>query len=536
MASMTHATTAGSHQAALSAKIERRTAVVGVVGLGYVGLPLVRAFHEAGFPTRGFDVDPRKVRMLAAGRSYLKHLGDGFVKEMAASKRFEATDDFSRLGEADAILICVPTPLGSHREADLTYVQKAAEAAGRTLRSGHLIVLESSTYPGTTREVVLPPLERSGLRCGMDFFVAFSPEREDPGRKDFNTQTIPKLVGGMDAAGGDLAQQLYQCAIRQVVRVSSCEVAEAAKLLENIYRAVNIAMVNEMKIVLTAMGIDVWEVIDAAATKPFGFQPFYPGPGLGGHCIPIDPFYLTWKARELGLPTRFIELAGEAAGFIPDPAWKRRVWGENWSTGDTYNSAFGQGYVLTTPIQLLHAVNTIINNGIDVRPTLVREVLDADGRVVAGFEPQRHDIREDIRVYWQERYGEPYPETLDETLRIVQEGMRAAVTLEGGTALSSQEDYLPYVPVGGKTGTSEFCDNIAAALEQCIPGAWPAHAFYVGYAPYGSPEISVFAFVYNGGEGSAVALPIASQVMDTYFRLKTQRAIEAQQQELPAQP
>lgn len=317
MASMTHATTAGSHQAALSAKIERRTAVVGVVGLGYVGLPLVRAFHEAGFPTRGFDVDPRKVRMLAAGRSYLKHLGDGFVKEMAASKRFEATDDFSRLGEADAILICVPTPLGSHREADLTYVQKAAEAAGRTLRSGQLIVLESSTYPGTTREVVLPPLERSGLRCGMDFFVAFSPEREDPGRKDFNTQTIPKLVGGMDAAGGDLAQQLYQCAIRQVVRVSSCEVAEAAKLLENIYRAVNIAMVNEMKIVLTAMGIDVWEVIDAAATKPFGFQPFYPGPGLGGHCIPIDPFYLTWKARELGLPTRFIELAGEVNHGMP---------------------------------------------------------------------------------------------------------------------------------------------------------------------------------------------------------------------------
>lgn len=305
----------------LAGKIAARTAVVGVVGLGYVGLPLVRAFHEAGFPTRGFDVDPDKVATLAAGRSYLKHLDDGFVRDMAASGRFEPTSDFGRLGEADAVLICVPTPLGSHREADLTYVQRAAEAAAATLRSGQLIVLESSTYPGTTREVVLPPLERSGasggLKCGRDFFVAFSPEREDPGRKDFSTQTIPKLVGGMDAVSGDLAQQLYACAIRQVVRVSSCEVAEAAKLLENIYRAVNIAMVNEMKVVLTAMGVDIWEVVDAAATKPFGFQPFYPGPGLGGHCIPIDPFYLTWKARELGLPTRFIELAGEVNHGMP---------------------------------------------------------------------------------------------------------------------------------------------------------------------------------------------------------------------------
>jgi UDP-N-acetyl-D-glucosamine dehydrogenase len=309
----------------LQHKIDTRTARVGVVGLGYVGLPLVRAFHEAGFATLGFDVDPKKVAALAAGRSYLKHLDDGFVSDMAGSGRFEATSDFSRLGEADAVLICVPTPLGSHREADLTYVQRAAEAAAATLRRGQLIVLESSTYPGTTREVVLPPLEKAGqpagaqggLKCGRDFFVAFSPEREDPGRKDFNTQTIPKLVGGMDAASGDLAQALYQCAIRQVVRVSSCEVAEAAKLLENIYRAVNIAMVNEMKVVLTAMGVDIWEVVDAAATKPFGFQPFYPGPGLGGHCIPIDPFYLTWKARELGLPTRFIELAGEVNHAMP---------------------------------------------------------------------------------------------------------------------------------------------------------------------------------------------------------------------------
>ncbi len=258
-----------------------------------------------------------------------------------------------------------------------------------------------------------------------------------------------------------------------------------------------------------------------------GYQNEVPGTGLG-----ITRLGEWMRIFGLGEQTG-IELAGEAAGFIPDPTWKRRVWGENWSTGDTYNSAFGQGYVLTTPIQLLHSVNTIINNGIDVRPTLVREVLDLDGRVVAGFEPQRHDIREDIRVYWQDRYGEPYPETLDETLAVVQAGMRAAVTLEGATALSSQEDYLPYVPVGGKTSTSEFCDNIAAALEQCIPGSWPAHAAYIGYAPYGSPEISVLAFVYNGGEGSAVALPVASQVMDAYFRIKTQRAIEQQEQAQP---
>src|SRR6185436_17980056 len=225
--------------------------------------------------------------------------------------------------EADAIISCVPTPLGSHLEPDLSYVEKTAQDIAKTLRRGQLVVLESTTYPRTTREVMLPKFEARGLKCGVDFFLAYSPEREDPGRKDFNTQTIPKLGGGIDPPSTEVAVALYRKAVKQVIPVSSAEVAESAKLLENIYRAVNIALVNEMKMVLTAMGIDVWEVIAAASTKPFGYQPFYPGPGLGGHCIPIDPFYLTWKAREVGMPTRFIELAGEINRHMPDYVVRR---------------------------------------------------------------------------------------------------------------------------------------------------------------------------------------------------------------------
>ncbi len=290
---------------------------IGIIGLGYVGLPLAKAFWSAGLRVIGFDVDNQKVEILNAGDNYLKHFGEDFVREMVADGRFTATADMARLGEADAIIICVPTPLGKHLDPDLSYIENTTDAIARTLRTGQLVVLESTTYPTTTRDVVLPLLEAKGGKCGRDFFVAFSPEREDPGRKDFNTQTIPKLVGGIDRISGELATEMYGRAIKQVVCVSSAEVAEAAKILENVYRSVNIALVNEMKIILTKMNIDVWEVIDAAKTKPFGFQPFYPGPGLGGHCIPIDPYYLTWKAREIGLTTRFIELAGEVNHLMP---------------------------------------------------------------------------------------------------------------------------------------------------------------------------------------------------------------------------
>jgi UDP-N-acetyl-D-glucosamine dehydrogenase len=302
----------------LLSKIQGSSAKVGVIGLGYVGLPLLRAFFKAGFPVIGFDVDQKKIDSLKRGQNYLKHLGEGFVREMSTSERFTATADFGRIGEADAVISCVPTPLGPHLEPDLSFVEKSADDIARTLRKGQLIVLESSTYPRTTREVMLPRFEAKGLRCGQDFYLAYSPEREDPGRKDHNTQTIPKLVGGIDPISGEIATALYRKAIAEVIPVSTAEVAEAAKILENVYRAVNIALVNEMKVVLQAMDIDVWEVIAAASTKPFGFQAFYPGPGLGGHCIPIDPYYLTWKAREVGHATRFIELAGEVNRSMPE--------------------------------------------------------------------------------------------------------------------------------------------------------------------------------------------------------------------------
>lgn len=304
----------------LASKIANKTAVVGVIGLGYVGLPLARAFHDAGLSVVGFDIDPTKMRDLKAGVNYLLHLGTDYVKGMATSGRFSPTQDFNRLGECDAIIVCVPTPLGKHLDPDLSYVVNTTELIAKTLRPGQLVILESTSYPRTTRDDMLPVLEKTGLKCGSDagFYLAFSPEREDPGRKDHNTQSIPKLVGGIDRESGEVAAALYRHAIKTVVPVSTAEVAEAAKILENTFRAVNIAMVNELKMLFTAMGIDVWEVIAAASTKPFGFMPFYPGPGLGGHCIPIDPFYLTWKAREFGMPTRFIELAGQINHMMPD--------------------------------------------------------------------------------------------------------------------------------------------------------------------------------------------------------------------------
>jgi UDP-N-acetyl-D-glucosamine dehydrogenase len=302
--------------AGLLSRIQERAATVGIIGLGYVGLPLARAFARTGFRVLGFDVDPHKVARLNAGKSYIKQIPDATIAGMR-EKGFEATDRFDRLGEPDAVLICVPTPLTDAREPDLTYVVNSAHAVAGQLRAGQLVVLESTTYPTTTRNVVLPILERTGLVPGRDFFLAFSPEREDPGNATFSVNNIPKVVGGLDRPSGDAACALYAAVVPQVVRVSAPEVAEACKILENTYRAVNIALVNELKVLYDRMGIDVWEVIDAAKTKPFGYQAFYPGPGLGGHCIPIDPFYLTWVARQHGLNTRFIELAGEVNTGMP---------------------------------------------------------------------------------------------------------------------------------------------------------------------------------------------------------------------------
>jgi UDP-N-acetyl-D-glucosamine dehydrogenase len=301
----------------LQARIEARTARVIVVGLGYVGLPLAETFAAQGYPVLGFDIDAEKVRRLNRGESYIGHICPERIEELIASGRFEATADPARFREADAILICVPTPLTEAREPDLSYIEKTGRAIRDFLRPGQLVVLESTTYPGTTEELLRPILEGSGLSCGRDFFLAYSPEREDPGNRDFATRNIPKVVGGFDEVSRRLAVALYEPVVDGVVPVSGTRVAEACKILENTYRAVNIALVNELKCVFDAMGIDVWEVIAAAKTKPFGFHPFYPGPGLGGHCIPIDPFYLTWAARRYGVHTRFIELAGEVNTAMP---------------------------------------------------------------------------------------------------------------------------------------------------------------------------------------------------------------------------
>jgi len=303
-------------RAALLAGIESGTVRVGIIGLGYVGLPLARAFTERRIAVLGFDVDPVKVAKLEQGQSYIGHISDATIRQMV-EHRFQATSSFDRLDEPDVIIICVPTPLTEAREPDLTYIVNSAEAIAARLRPGQLIVLESTTYPGTTRQVVLPILSSRGLEPGRDFFLAFSPEREDPGNPQFSAPTIPKVVGGLDAASLELAVALYSKVVVRVVSVSSPEVAEACKILENTYRAINIALVNELKMLYDRMGINVWEVIEAAKSKPFGFQAFYPGPGLGGHCIPIDPFYLTWVARKYGLATRFIELAGEINTAMP---------------------------------------------------------------------------------------------------------------------------------------------------------------------------------------------------------------------------
>jgi UDP-N-acetyl-D-glucosamine dehydrogenase len=301
----------------LQEKLQQKSAVVGVIGLGYVGLPLAAACARGGFSTVGFDIDPVKVEDLNGGRSYIDAVSSSDLAAHLEAEMFRATSDFSDLVACDVIVICVPTPLTRHREPDLQYVTATADRIGKHLRRGQLVVLESTTFPGTTEEVVKPILERSGLNSGVDFFLGFSPEREDPGNANFRTVTIPKVVAGDGPAASQLVQTFYGAVVEKVVVVSSPAVAEAVKITENVFRAVNIALVNELKVIYTNMGIDVWEVIDAASTKPFGYMPFYPGPGLGGHCIPIDPFYLSWKAREYGLSTRFIELAGEINVAMP---------------------------------------------------------------------------------------------------------------------------------------------------------------------------------------------------------------------------
>jgi len=301
---------------------------VGIIGCGYVGLPLALRFAEAGHRVVGFDTDATKISKLNAGKSYIEHIPQTKIQQFVNSRHFSATADFGRLREVDAILICVPTPLDERREPDLSYVEQTAKSVSENLQKGQLVVLESTTYPGTTEELVLPVLERSGMRCPpgsgpeaenvlCDFWLAFSPEREDPGNKQFGLAQIPKVVGGVNPPSGRAAQALYAQIVARVVPVSSTRAAEMAKLLENIFRCVNIALVNELKLLCLRMGVDIWEVIDAASTKPFGFMPFYPGPGLGGHCIPVDPFYLSWKAREYDFATRFIELAGEVNTAMP---------------------------------------------------------------------------------------------------------------------------------------------------------------------------------------------------------------------------
>ncbi len=320
------------YKSVLTARIKEKKALVGIIGMGYVGLPLALTFAGKGLAVKGFDIDEKKIPLLMDGKSYIKHIPDSKIKHAVSSNKFSATSDFSGLSECDCIIICVPTPLDRHRQPDISFIENSGKTIAKYLKQGQLIVLESSTYPGTTEEILLPLFEKGIVReeigeegrkkhikfkAGIDFFLAFSPEREDPNNPDYSTENIPKVVGGITESCLEVACALYDQVIVKTVPVSSTRTAEAAKLLENIYRSVNIALVNELKNVFDRMDIDIWEVIEAAKTKPFGFHAFYPGPGLGGHCIPVDPFYLSWKAREYDISTRFIELAGEINSYQP---------------------------------------------------------------------------------------------------------------------------------------------------------------------------------------------------------------------------
>ncbi len=368
-----------AHGLKLQARIESGTAIIGVIGMGYVGLPLAVAFGEAGCPVLAFDVDQAKIDALEAGESYIKHIDGARIAPLVENEKLRATADLDRLSEADVVLICVPTPLTRHLEPDLKYVELTTQAIAKTLRRGQLVILESTTYPGTTREVMQPILEAEGLIAGKDFFLAYSPEREDPGNPTFSTTKIPKVVGADDTVSADLALGVYRHIVPQAIQVSSAATAEAVKITENVFRAVNIALVNELKLIFTAMDIDVWEVIDAAKSKPFGFMPFYPGPGLGGHCIPIDPFYLTWKAREYNQHTKFIELAGQINADMPQHVVRVMA--------DTLDARFGRGL---RGARILVMGVAYKKNVEDIResPSLrLMEMIEARGATADFFDP-----------------------------------------------------------------------------------------------------------------------------------------------------
>jgi UDP-N-acetyl-D-glucosamine dehydrogenase len=365
--------------AALAQRFRNRDATIGVIGLGYVGLPLIKTLNRRGFRTIGFDVDVEKVSMLEAGESYIHHIPAEEIQTINASGLFRATTEFSAASEADAILICVPTPLNRYREPDMSYVVSTTESIAPFCRVGQLVVLESTTYPGTTTEVMRPILERPDLTSGVNFFMGYSPEREDPGNANFDTATIPKVVGGDGPAALDLITVLYEEIVSSVVPVSTTATAEAVKLTENIFRSVNIALVNELKIVYEKMGIDIWEVIDAAKTKPFGFMPFYPGPGLGGHCIPIDPFYLTWKAREFNISTRFIELAGQINTAMPEHVVLRLV--------ETLDRRFSKGLNGSKILIMGMAYKKNVDDMRESPSLVLTEMLAARGASVDYYDP-----------------------------------------------------------------------------------------------------------------------------------------------------
>jgi UDP-N-acetyl-D-glucosamine dehydrogenase len=378
---MTESTSIGRR---LETQIADRSANVGIIGMGYVGLPLAMAVAKGGFNVIGFDIDEAKTKALNECKSYIDAVKSEVLAGHVSARRFMATTDQKRFGDCQVIIICVPTPLTKHREPDLSYIRITSEDIAKHLKPGTVVVLESTTYPGTTTEVMKPLLEKSGLKAGTDFFVGFSPEREDPGNRDFHTTSIPKVVSGDGPVAGKLVADFYQAVVERVVPVSTPATAEAVKITENVFRAVNIALVNELKLIYDAMGVDVWEVIDAAKTKPFGYQAFYPGPGLGGHCIPIDPFYLTWKAREFDIQTRFIELAGEINTAMP-----RHVVSKVEAALSTYSSKALQG------ANILILGLAYKKNVQDMResPTFkLMELLEKRGAVLAYHDPHLPEI------------------------------------------------------------------------------------------------------------------------------------------------